>query len=438
MSAAGHPELPSGPLNRSAIFLFCLAFAGTASVLDITDVVGLSPYSVKIKYGYTAVILALMYHYFSRFAHVCPRSPGPPLALAFFVAAGTGFVLNAAKGIEVSYVTSFTAPLAFATAFFIPAERMPVNTAAACRSLRALFLLGSACYLIEASLKASGTATSFSYAPEIEHVKSIVCVLGLALACLTGARRDMALLLAITIASLAVRPSSTLLVAVVACVPLAYAFRHGLRRVASWCVWGSLALAAATPWLFYFFFNTVASIATSGEGYVKEDLLYGHSNTDFRLEIMRLALRKLDGSLLFGQAMSGNPNVDLGSQWPWWHQIVPDGTALIHSDWLVVVTQGGLVGAALFALMFAAILRLRLRALRALSSATSPSEHALVSLSAVACVAFFLYSTFNPVMPLYHIVHVFWFVLLVSEMTAKKVLLSKAATAPLDAVAQPA
>jgi hypothetical protein len=183
-------------------------------------------------------------------------------------------------------------------------------------------------------------------------------------------------------------------------------------------------LAAITPWLFYWFFDSIANVIADSEAYVKEGLLEGHSNTDFRLEIFRLALRSLDNSLLFGQALSGNANVDLGSEFRWWHQIVPDGTALIHSDWLVIVSQAGAVGATLFFLMFASILKLRLRALAAVRTETPSAASALLSLSIVGCVAFFLYSSFNPVLPLYHIAHSFWFILLVSEIAARGVLSS--------------
>jgi len=123
---------------------------------------------------------------------------------------------------------------------------------------------------------------------------------------------------------------------------------------------------------------------------------------------------------LFGQYLSGTPNVDLGAQWAWWYDIVPDGTALIHSDWLVIVVQAGAVGAALFFLMFASVLRLRLRTLAVVRNDAPPEIPAILSLSIVGCVAFFLYSSFNPLLPLYHIVHLFWFVLFVSEMVAKR------------------
>lgn len=409
-------------LNRSGIYRFSLAFAVFVFLADITNVVGLSPYTVAIKYAYTAALVVLLYHYFSRFAYVSMQSLGPLLALAFFVATGVSFTTNLLRGIDVSYVTAFTASLAFSAAAFMPAKRFRVDAADICRDLRALFLLGSACYLLEASLKASGLGASFSYAPEIQQVKSIVCVLGVSLAILTRRGRLALLLLGITAVSLAVRPSSTLFIATAVCAPLSLALRGGFRRTYAACAWGTLGLAAATPWLFYWFFAPIAEAATSIEGYLKADLLEGHSNTDFRLEIIRLALRNLHGSILFGQGLSGNPNVNLGAQWPWWHEVVPDGMALIHSDWLVVVVQAGAVGAALFFLMFASVMRLRLRALATLRDDAPPELSAILSLSIVGAVAFFLYSSFNPMLPLYHIAHLFWFILFVSEMAAKRVL----------------
>jgi hypothetical protein len=412
---------PADLFNRSAIYRFSFAFAAFVFVVDMTNLVGISPYAVAIKYVYTAVAAALLYHYYSRFVTISVASTAPLLALAFFVATGLVYVANLRRGIEVSYITAFTASLVFAAAVFIPAGGFAVDADRTCRDLRMLLLLGSICYLVEASLKASGLASSVSYAVEIEHVKSIVCVMGLSLSVLMRSRQSMFLFAAIAAASIVVRPSSTLLVASAICVPLAFALRAGLRRTYAAASWSALVLAAATPWLFYWFFDSIAEFAEYGERSVKEGLLEGHSNTDFRLEIFKLALRSLDNSLLFGQGLSGNPNVDLGAQWPWWHEVIPDGTALIHSDWLVIVAQAGMVGAALFFLMFASILKLRLRALAMLAAGGSQAAASLLSLSIVACVAFFLYSSFNPVLPLYHIAHGFWFVLLVSEIVARGV-----------------
>jgi hypothetical protein len=72
--------------------------------------------------------------------------------------------------------------------------------------------------------------------------------------------------------------------------------------------------------------------------------------------------------------------------------------------------------------MFASILKLRLRALASVRTGASSATSSLLSLSIVGCVAFFLYSSFNPVLPLYHIAHSFWFILLVSEIVARGVL----------------
>lgn len=421
------------PFERTGIYRFGFAFAAAVFVADITNVVGLSPYTVSIKYAYTAAILLLLYHYFSRFAYFSAHTLGPPLALLFFLVTGIVFAINLTRRVEISYVTAFTAPLVFAAAAFLPPWRFTVDASIVCRDLRRLFLLGSVCYLCEASLKASGVARSFSYAAEIEHVKSIVCVFAFCLALLTRNRAYAILVSAIIAASLAVRPSSTLLVSVAVCGPLSWAMAAGRKRTAAAGAWSALSFAAAIPWLFYWFFRPLADAATSIDGYLKHDLLEGHSNTDFRLEIIKLALRKLDGSVLFGEGLSGNPNVDLGAHWPWWHQVVPNGAALIHSDWLVVVSQAGAVGAVLFFAMFASVLRVRLRALNALHPVAPPEAKALLSFSVAAAVAFFLYSSFNPVLPLYHIAHTFWFVLLVSEVAAKGVSQPATRSAPAPA-----
>jgi hypothetical protein len=111
----------------------------------------------------------------------------------FFSVGGVSFVANLFRGIEVSYITAFTASLVFASATFIPAGSFAVGAPTMCRDLRRLLLLGSACYLIEASLSIIASFT-------------------------------------IIIASLIVRPSTSLLVATAICLPLAFAMRRGFRK----------------------------------------------------------------------------------------------------------------------------------------------------------------------------------------------------------------
>src|ERR1700754_3241212 len=105
---------PIGEFHRSAIYRFSLVFTAFVFVGDITNVVGFAPYAAAIKYIYTAIIGALLYHYFSRFESVSTRSAGPPQALAFFFVAAVGFVANLLRGVEVSYISAFTASLVFA------------------------------------------------------------------------------------------------------------------------------------------------------------------------------------------------------------------------------------------------------------------------------------------------------------------------------------
>jgi hypothetical protein len=75
---------PIEEFTRSAIYRFSFAFTAFVFLADITNVVGFSPYGGAIKYIYTAIVGALLYHYFSRFESVSTRSAAPPLALAFW------------------------------------------------------------------------------------------------------------------------------------------------------------------------------------------------------------------------------------------------------------------------------------------------------------------------------------------------------------------
>lgn len=407
------------PLSQSGLYQFSVAFAVLVYVTDVTGFVGLSQYAVQIKYLYAGATLSFIAYYYVRWGTIDGSSLAPILAFVFFVVTGITFAVNVfIYDIPVSYVTAFTASLVFAAAAFIPQGRFVVDSDRITRRLCLLFTVGSAFYLVEAVLKAGNLGAALMYSPIIEHVKSIVCVLGLCLGILSRQRAMVILLSLITVAALVVRPSSTLVIALLVCAPIAFSLREesiGFARASAYTV---LAGAIITPWLFYWFFDAIADAVTGIETYIKEDFLGGRSNTDFRLAIIKLALRGLDESIIYGQGLSGNPNVPLGREFPWWFEVVPDGSALIHSDWIVVLSQAGVLGYTLFALFLCSLLRRRFRLLA--SSTTGESTRVLHSLSIIAAVAFVIYSSFNPLLPLYHCVQQVWLILFVSEMASKE------------------
>jgi hypothetical protein len=416
-------------LTDTALYRFCIGFAVLTFVADITSLVGLSDYYVPIKYAYTAIILIIICDFFWRWGVFDLSSPAPALALGFLViTAGTFFVNLTLYGTKASYVSAFIASLVFSAAAFVPPASIVIEPRRVLRDLLLLLCFGSVCFLIETAFKATSFGETYAFSAEVEPVKSIVVVLAIALSILLRYHALSVVLLLLAGAALIFRPTSTLVFALFICAPLTFALRRRLVGVAHTVAMAILILVIVTPLIFYVFFDEMSAIVTAAESYVKVDLLAGRSNTDFRLAVLRLALASLDNSLVYGLALNGETAVLLARDFAWWREVSQDGFAAIHSDFVVVLTQAGLVGYSLFAAFLYLMLASRFRALRFMH----PSDEVrgiLISLSVVGLIALILYGSFNPCIALYHIVHPIWLVLFISELTARSMLPAGAAPA---------
>lgn len=406
------------PLSESAIVRFSLAFAVFSAVTDTVSFVAWSDYNTLIKYAYTAVILSIIYVYLCKWATIDWSSIAPAMALGFFIVTGSVFVLNkTVYGTDVSYVSAFTAPLVFATALFIPAHAFTVDSKRLIEQLLIVFAIGIVFYMIESFIKTSGSTGAIVYSMEMDHVKSVVCVLGVCLCVLTGKRALAAFLLVLIAVALAARPTSTLVVSLAVCVPLAMALKARRLALGKWIAYPVLVAMIVSPLLFYYDFEGMSDATSVIEPFIKADVLQGESNTDFRLTIIKLALRPLDDSLLFGLKLSGNPNVPLGLVYPWWRDVIPGGVAMIHSDLIIILSQSGIVGYSLFAAFLFVMLKRRFQVLQGLRDGSAAP---LVSLSLIAVVGYVMYGAFNPYLHMYHCNHIIWLVLFISEIVAKR------------------
>ena len=413
------------PFSRSILFQFALAFALFTAVADTTSFVGWSLLAGVIKYAYTATLLSIMYVYLCRWAAIDWGSPAPALALLFFVVAGLVFAVNTlVYGVDISYIAAFAAPLVFAAALVIPRNAFEVDVDRIIDQLMRFFAIAVFFYLVESFLKTSSIAPRL-FSPEMEHVKSIVCVLAVSLCVLLERYRQAGVLVGLIAVALLARPTSTLLIGLVVGVGLALALKTRRWRLAKFVSYTTLVVMAVSPLLFYYYYDAMADTVRGFEPFIKGDVLGGESNTEFRLAVFKLALMPLDKSMLFGLGLSGDPNVPLGLIFPWWRDVVPDGTVLIHSDFLVILGQSGLVGYGLFVAFLWLMLAHRFSVLKKSPPADAKST-ALIYLSLIAIVSFILYASFNPFLPLYHTNHILWLVLLVSELVTKRALAARA------------
>jgi len=147
--------------------------------------------------------------------------------------------------------------------------------------------------------------------------------------------------------------------------------------------------------------NDVAEAFYSIEPSVKEDL-GGESDNDFRLGILSAARDEVaQHSLLVGTAFTGELTVDALPYLPW---LSDDRLQLasnqnIHSDFVIMIVQGGLIGYGLFASVFVGMALLCAKAARLAHAARDRSSETLFDALQAMNVAFMLCISGNPLMP---------------------------------------
>ena len=210
--------------------------------------------------------------------------------------------------IRESYISAFIAPLIFSAAMFIPKNAVALDASRITRTLTALFTIGAVFYVIEAIVKARNLVPNLGDLDEVQIHKSLTCVLAICLCILT--RRPALLLfnLAVVFMALALRPVSTLVLALICCVPLAIALRIRVSRLSSIAVLMGqsiavivLLVALSVPVLLYFYFDDIAPIITSWESFLRAT--YRRTvNVAFRLAILKIAFVVNSEQNSFGMA----------------------------------------------------------------------------------------------------------------------------------------
>ena len=416
-----HEASKSGAVlfNNLGIYHFCIAFFIIDS-LDVFDLLDYSRISDLIKYGYAAILIGFMIVYFLRWKAV-DTTVAPIIFLLFFVATGLVFAINFFLYDErESYISAFIASLVFSLAIFIPSNSIMLNSGKITRALTLLFSIGAIFYLAEAAIRPL-------FQQEVQLLKSMNCVLALCLSILTG-RKTLALFIAVvTAAALALRPTSTLVLALICCLPIAVALRPRVlyprtvgvllsRAVAM----TTLLLAIGVPLLLYFFFDDIAPIIEFWEGYFKNDVVGGQSNVAFRLAILKFAFTAFDNtSFWYGSALSGSHTVLLAlvPGWNWWWEVKGTGAATIYSDFVVVLILTGILGYAVFSIAFYLVLKDRFRELTRRD--LRGNSVVLQSISIIGLVALLVYCSAEPYLSYYNHTHTVWMLLLISEVARR-------------------
>ena len=245
--------------NNLSIYRFCIAFA-LIDYCDILDYLDNSELNSPAKYFYAFVVLVFIGSYFMRWKK--PEiSLGPAIFLSFFILTGVAFAINFfINDSRQSYVTAFIGSLVYALAMFIPAGAVALDARRLTKDLLLAFSIGTVLYLVEAAIKPLDLVRSLTYLHEVQVHKSLVCVLAICLSILTGRKKLAIFLLVVTITALFLRPMSTLVLALVGCVPVAIMLRFRVRAMRLVPVMSSsavsvvvLIVAVSVPLLLYFF-----------------------------------------------------------------------------------------------------------------------------------------------------------------------------------------
>ena len=284
--------------NSLGVYYFCLAVVAIDS-LDVLDILD-NDYAAGAKYVYAAITLGFIFVYFVRWRQVS-TDIAPIIFLFFFLATGAAFAINFFVYDErQSYISAFISPLVFSLALFIPPNTLVIDAGRITRQLTLLFSFGAVFYLIEAVVKPLEAVHGLVWQGEVQIHKSLICVMAICLCILTD-RKALALFVSlVTVAALLLRPLSTLVLALVCCVPIAIALRSRVIRprpvpllIARLIAMATLLVAAGIPLLLYFFFDDVGPLINVIDGYLKTDVIGGVSNVAFRLEILQAAFQKI-------------------------------------------------------------------------------------------------------------------------------------------------
>jgi hypothetical protein len=391
--------------ERTPAVLACLLFSliGYADIFSLLSSPG--PVGTIAKTAYLAILaIAFLVVWFS--SGTLWRHPVPAwIFLLFMVWSTIAYVTQIAMGaVPNSYVTAFAPTLLFSLVLVMPRGRNLYDERTLLGTLTNWFFVLSAMYLGELLVRQYLLGHDLGNIETLEnHVKSVAFVAGAVFAIFSKRPMTFALIVAMAAASLIIRPSSTVLIALAVCCAIALAIVFGRRRFALVLSLATLAVLAAAPFAIRYV-PEVRDLLLQVESLLKEGILEGNSNTAVRLAIQDAAFARFEsGSWLFGDFFGSAVNVYVGDTLPWWFQNSEEGLATIHSDYVIILLESGIVGYALFnTALFLLVLGTHDRG-------GSPQRSVLSQCIAPLAVGLAIYSSYNPFLQYYQVTHAIWF-----------------------------
>jgi len=216
-----------------------------------------------------------------------------------------------------------------------------------------------------------------------------------------------------------IRPSSTLAggwVVAILCLYILKFFGSKKLHVATLLSCYLLVASAMMSVFGIGFFDFLMDI----EQIIKIDFLGGVSNADFR-NAVAIAMREefYSENIVFGRFFTGNINPFVFHLIPWFGEFAP-----IHSDFMTVMFQGGLVGFSMFSAVFLLWQHLWRRASAACELKGDVHASRFFDFMAICQVVFMLYMSFNPILQRIEIVAFFYVLALLALFRGYGVLAS--------------
>ncbi|MGY3508920.1 hypothetical protein [Bradyrhizobium lupini] len=412
--------IPRKPNVVSWTFVqFCAAF-GFATYADYFNLLGYSTAGIGAagKYTFFLILFAAFAQAWLRSERIAVGWNAPTIFFCFTLISLIPFAAQMiSDGDTNSYASAFVPSLIFVISIAFDPRKVDPDLTKLNRGLLQWLCLLCVLYDGELIVRSYGGLSYFaSVANQTNHLKSIVFVAALALAYLSHKSWALILFLLVLAAiSELLRPSSTLLIALLVCGGLALLIKLHRVGLARWLSYGVLLTAAAAPFFLYFF-PDAGSLITSFDEAAKSDALGATSNANVRLVIMNVAFQRVEASSwLVGEMFSGGTTVQISGLLPFWTGIYSSGLATIHSDYVCVLLEGGLLGYLAFNLAFFLFGN---HALLVLTN-SSGARRQLAGTGLVTLCALVIYCSTNPVLQAYQAAAIPFTILLCAQIALR-------------------
>lgn len=354
--------------------------------------------SIYLKYAFAAAVttcIALIAMAHQRI-NLSPLFPLAALILSVLGAFSFLYSILVAPGTS-TYSSALIPLIVVALPLLIASHGTRIDGGAVTEYLFKLFGLASLVHvLLQLADFALGLIEAGSYMEQRYFMAAMVLVNFMILCGLFLRNLLLVLSIALIGLSLVIRPSSMLAFSAMFAAGIIILHRLRCRRflrfacvfLAGAIILGNLAMLRS---------EEVADAVASLEPLVKKDALGSNSNNVFRLAIIRAVRDEMaEQSVWVGKAFAGDVAVDAKRYMPWLEpgqEIQP-----IHSDFITMVQQGGLIGYGLFAALFIGMARLCSKGARLAHSTRDVRSETLFDALQAMTIVFMLYMSGNPMM----------------------------------------